>query len=163
MQAQVKLGRISGIAIGLHYSWFIIALLIVLSLVEHFHAVSPQWSDTLLWSTAIATGVLFFVTLLLQELAHSLLAKARGLRVREITLFALGGVSQIESEASDAKPGTQFEVEKAPISADIWLPTHFVMKSRAKILCFVKYNTEEDESYFYHHRPSSNGRVLPLN
>ena len=103
MQAQVKLGRISGIGIGLHYSWFIIALLIVLSLGGHFRAVSPHWSDTVVWSASILTGVLFFVTLLLHELAHSLLAKARGLRVREITLFALGGVSQIESEASDAK------------------------------------------------------------
>ena len=103
MQAQIKLGRISGIAIGLHYSWVIIAVLIVLSLVEHFHVVNPHWSDSLLWAAAIATGVLFFVSLLLHELAHSLLAKARGLRVREITLFALGGVSQIESEASDAK------------------------------------------------------------
>lgn len=103
MQAQVKLGRISGITIGLHYSWFIIALLIVLSLAEHFHLVNPRWSDTILWSAAICTGVLFFAALLLHELAHSLLAKVRGLRVREITLFALGGVSQIESEASDAK------------------------------------------------------------
>ena len=103
MQAQVKLGRISGIAIGLHYSWFIIALLIVLSLAEHFHAVNPHWSDTVVWSAAIVTGVLFFVALLLHELAHSLLAKARGLHVRAITLFALGGVSQIDSEASDAK------------------------------------------------------------
>lgn len=48
------------------------------------------------------TGVLFFVALLLNELAHSLLAKARGLHVRAITLFALGGVSEID-EASDAK------------------------------------------------------------
>jgi Zn-dependent protease/predicted transcriptional regulator len=103
VQAQVKLGRISGIVIGLHYSWFIIALLIALSLADHFHTVSPHWSETVVWSAAVVTGVLFFVTLLLHELAHSLLAKAWGLRVREITLFALGGISQIESEASDAK------------------------------------------------------------
>jgi Zn-dependent protease/CBS domain-containing protein len=103
VQAQVKLGRIAGISIGLHYSWFIIALLIALSLGEHFRMVNPRWSDTTIWSAAILTSVLFFLALLLHELAHSLLAKARGLRVREITLFALGGVSQIESEAPDAK------------------------------------------------------------
>jgi Zn-dependent protease/predicted transcriptional regulator len=103
VQAQVKLGRIAGISVGLHYSWFIIALLIALSLAEHFHIVDPHWSRAMLWSAAIVTAVLFFVALLLHELAHSLLAKARGLRVREITLFALGGVSQIESEAPNAK------------------------------------------------------------
>jgi Zn-dependent protease/predicted transcriptional regulator len=103
VQAQVKLGRISGISIGLHYSWFIIAVLIVLSLGDRFHAVNPRWGETMIWTAAIVTAVLFFVTLLLHELAHSLLAKARGLRVRAITLFALGGVSQIESEAADAK------------------------------------------------------------
>jgi Zn-dependent protease len=103
VQAQVKLGRIAGISVGLHYSWFIIALLITLSLAEHFRTATPRWSSTVVWSAAVVTGVLFFVALLLHELAHSLLAKTRGLRVRAITLFALGGVSQIESEASDAK------------------------------------------------------------
>src|SRR5678816_1817658 len=90
MKAQVKLGRIAGISVGLHYSWFIIALLIALSLVQRFRAVAPQWSITVVWMAAVATSLLFFATLLLHELAHSLLAKARGLRVREITLFALG-------------------------------------------------------------------------
>ena len=103
MKAQVKVGRIAGISIGLHYSWFIIALLIALSLAQHFRAVAPQWSSIVVWMAAVVTGLLFFAALLLHELAHSLLAKARGLRVRAITLFALGGVSQIETEASDAK------------------------------------------------------------
>ena len=103
MHSQVKLGRIKGIEIGLHYSWFIIAFLIAFSLASHFHDVNPAWSVALIWAAAIITSVLFFVTLLLHELAHSIVAKSRGLRVRAITLFALGGVSQIESEASDAK------------------------------------------------------------
>src|SRR5437867_5563823 len=103
MKAQVKVGRIAGISISLHYSWFIIALLIALSLAQHFRAVAPQWSSIVVWMAAVVTGLLFFAALLLHELAHSLLARARGLRVRAITLFALGGVSQIESEASDAK------------------------------------------------------------
>src|SRR6201993_4447084 len=108
MRAQIKLGRIAGIEIGLHYSWFIIAFLIGLSLSEQFHASIPQWSNAVTWSVACITAVLFFVTLLLHELAHSLVAKAKGLRVRSITLFALGGVSQIESESPDAK--TEFWV-----------------------------------------------------
>ena len=103
MHAQIRLGRIAGISIGLHYSWFIIAFLITLSLIGRFSAVMPKWSSATVWSAAIVTGLLFFVALLLHELAHSLLAKSRGLRVRAITLFALGGVSQIESEAPDAK------------------------------------------------------------
>lgn len=103
MKAQVKLGRIAGISIGLNYSWFIIALLIALSLVQHFHMVAPHWGSTIVWIAAVVTALLFFVTLLLHELAHSLVAKTRGLRVRAITLFALGGVSQIETESPDAK------------------------------------------------------------
>ena len=103
MRSQVKLGRIAGVEIGLHYSWFIIAILIAFSLAAHFHSVRPDWNQNVTWIAATITAVLFFVTLLLHELAHSVVAKSRGLKVREITLFALGGVSQIESEAPDAK------------------------------------------------------------
>ncbi len=103
MRSQINLGRIGGIEIGLHYSWFLIAILIAFSLAAHFHSAKPEWSVTVVWAAAAITAVLFFSALLLHELAHSIVAKSRGLRVRAITLFALGGVSQIESEASDAK------------------------------------------------------------
>jgi Zn-dependent protease/CBS domain-containing protein len=102
MRSNIKLGHIAGIEIGLHFSWFIIAFLIAFSLAAHFHSVRPGWNDAVVWGVSIGTSVLFFITLLLHELAHSLVAKSRGLKVRAITLFALGGVSQIESEASDA-------------------------------------------------------------
>jgi len=103
VRSQIKLGRVGGIEIGLHYSWFLIAALIALSLASHFHSIRLGWSNQLIWAVAIITAVLFFVALLLHELAHSLVAKSRGLKVRAITLFALGGVSQIESESPDAK------------------------------------------------------------
>ncbi len=102
MRSNIKLGRIAGIKIGLHFSWFIIAFLIALSLAAHFHSIRPSWNEAVVWGVSISTAILFFITLLLHELAHSLVAKSRGLKVREITLFALGGVSQIETEASDA-------------------------------------------------------------
>ncbi|HEX5834036.1 MAG TPA: site-2 protease family protein [Pyrinomonadaceae bacterium] len=103
MNAQIKLGRIFGVQIGLHYSWIIIALLITLSLASQFSLTNPDWSDGLRWGMAIVTAVLFFAALVAHELSHALVAKARGLPVRSITLFALGGVAQIEKEAADAK------------------------------------------------------------
>ena len=116
VRAHVKLGRIAGIAIGLHSSWFIIALLIIFSLAGHFHSVTPQWTTRVIWTSAIVTGLLFFGGLLLHELAHSLVAKAYGLRVQAITLFALGGVSQIETDVPDAK--TEFWIAIAgPITS----------------------------------------------
>jgi Zn-dependent protease/CBS domain-containing protein len=116
MHSNIKLGRISGIEIGLHYSWFIIAALIAFSLGQHFHAVNRNWSTAEIWISALITAVLFFITLLLHELAHSLVAQRRGLRIKAITLFALGGVSQMQDDPRDAK--TEFWVAIAgPITS----------------------------------------------
>src|SRR5687768_8375987 len=103
MEAQIRLGRIFGVQVGLHYSWLIIALLVTLSLAGQFTAINPGWGSGVIWTTAIITSLLFFISLILHELSHAAVARARGLPVRSITLFALGGVAQIEKEASDAK------------------------------------------------------------
>ena len=103
MRSQIKLGHVFGIEIGLHYSWFLIAFLIVVSLVSQFHTDNPQWGDGMIVAMALTTGVLFFVSLLLHELAHSVFAQSHGMPVREITLFALGGVSQIEKNPTSAR------------------------------------------------------------
>ena len=103
MKAHIKLGRIFGIAVGLHYSWIIIALLVTLSLRSQFAVDHPAWDVSTTWTIAIVTAVLFFVSILLHEFSHAAVAKLRGIPVRAITLFALGGVAQIEKDAADAK------------------------------------------------------------
>lgn len=103
MRSQIRLGRIFGIEIGIHYSWFLIALLIVVSLYAQFHAKNPEWGEGTILAMSLVTGVLFFVSLVVHELAHSVFASSHGLPVKEITLFALGGVSQIEKDPTSAK------------------------------------------------------------
>lgn len=102
MKAHIKLGRIFGIQIGLHYSWLIIAVLISLSLWSYFGSAHPDWSSSVIWTMAILSAVFFFVAIILHELSHAAVARFRGLPVHSITLFALGGVAQIEKEAEDA-------------------------------------------------------------
>jgi Zn-dependent protease/predicted transcriptional regulator len=108
LPSSINLGRVAGIPIGLHYSWFIIATLIALSLASHFRLTQPEWSTGLVWGVSLVTAVLFFVTLLAHELSHAWVARARGLPVRSITLFALGGIANIEKDANTAK--TEFLV-----------------------------------------------------
>jgi Zn-dependent protease len=103
MKAQIKLGRVFGVEIGLHYSWLIIALLLTFSIAEQFKLHNPDWAVSLRWFLAVATAILFFAAIVIHELSHAIVAKSRGLPVRSITLFALGGVAQIEKEATDAK------------------------------------------------------------
>lgn len=103
MRASLNLGRIAGIPIGLHYSWIVIAVLITLSLASHFMATQPEWRPAIVWTSAIGTSLLFFASLVVHELSHALVATRLGLSVQSITLFALGGVAQIEDEAKTAR------------------------------------------------------------
>jgi Zn-dependent protease len=108
MKSSIRLGRVFGIEVGLHYSWFLIALLIVMSLSAQFQAEHSGWGPPVIWTTSLMTALLFFATLLAHELSHALVARSHGLTTRAITLFALGGVAQIEKEPED--PKTEFLV-----------------------------------------------------
>ena len=108
MPATLPLGHIRGIPLGLHFSWFIIAGLITLSLASRFRDTHPEWSLAVIWSVSVLTAVLFFATLLAHELSHAVVARRRGLPVRSITLFALGGIANIEKDATTAR--TEFLV-----------------------------------------------------
>ena len=93
-----SLGRISGIEIAVDHSWVLIFALITFSLGSRFGAAHESWSDVQAWSAALVTSLLFFASIVLHELGHSLTAQRFGLRVRSITLFVVGGVARLESE-----------------------------------------------------------------
>jgi Zn-dependent protease len=101
-----RIARIAGVDLRLHYSWLIIAALITFSLGNHFRALHMDWSTPTIWLSALITGLLFFVGLIAHEMSHAMVARSRGLPIRKITLFLLGGVAQIEREAPTA--GTEF-------------------------------------------------------
>jgi Zn-dependent protease/CBS domain-containing protein len=72
----------------------------------------------MVWATSVLTALLFFAALLAHEMSHALVARSHGLATREITLFALGGVAQIEKEPED--PKTEFWVGiVGPISSTL--------------------------------------------
>ena len=106
MRAHITLGRIFGIGIGLHYSWFLIAALLTMFLGAHLYTVNPQWPAMLIWAAAVVTAVAFFVALLAHELSHAAVARARGVPVSSITLFALGGLARMDRDTAD--PKTEF-------------------------------------------------------
>lgn len=107
MNRGLYIGRIFGVNIHIDWSWILIFLLVTWSLATGlFPAWHPDWSPGLRWGVAVAASLLFFVSILLHELSHSLVAKARGLPVRRITLFLFGGVSNIEREPPT--PKTEF-------------------------------------------------------
>jgi Zn-dependent protease/predicted transcriptional regulator len=108
MPATLEIGRVLGIPVRLHFSWFLVAGMIALSLAGHFRDAHPAWSLTLIWTVAAVTAGLFFATLLAHELAHALVARRRGLPVHSITLFALGGIASIGKDATSAR--TEFVV-----------------------------------------------------
>lgn len=102
-----RLARVFGIDIEFHWTWLIILYLFGYSLGDYFsHAY--HWGLWVAWTTAIVTTLLFFVSVVLHELAHSLAARRYGLPVHTITLFVFGGVSQLTREPEQA--GAEFVI-----------------------------------------------------
>src|SRR5439155_7626840 len=112
------LARPFGIELQIHPSW-------IISLVVLTYAANQGFGERRFGSTgvdagriilAIAFGIAIAVSIVIHELSHSLTARVYGLPVRRITLFAFGGVSQIQGEA--ATPSAEFAIALAgPLSS----------------------------------------------
>ena len=103
MPSSIGVGRVLGIRVDIHFSLFLIVAFLSWSLATGFLPDRyPNWSAATYWSTGFVCALSLFVSVLLHEFAHSLVAIRRGYRVEGITLFLLGGVSNIASETRKA-------------------------------------------------------------
>jgi Zn-dependent protease len=109
MPSTIKFGKIAGIEIGVHWSWipifFLFTWLFATGTLDHFF---PHWSTAAKWIAGAVTSAIFFASLLAHELAHSFVARSKGLDVRGITLFFIGGVSNLGGEPRSA--GDEFQI-----------------------------------------------------
>ncbi|MFI7611841.1 site-2 protease family protein [Nonomuraea terrae] len=124
------MGKPFGIPVYVSWTWFLVAGFITFLFGPQMEARLPQLGTAAAYGVAFVFAVLLYVSVLLHELAHSVLAKAYGLPVRRITLYLLGGVSEIEKEPPT--PGKEFMVAAVgPLlslalaalgfGADLWL------------------------------------------
>ncbi|HVD31036.1 MAG TPA: site-2 protease family protein [Methylomirabilota bacterium] len=103
MPGSVRVARLFGIDINIHFSWLLIFFLVVLNLADSFPQQFPQWSNQKGLVVAAITAFLFFGSVLGHELAHSLVARRFQMSVSSITLFLLGGVANLRKEPPSAK------------------------------------------------------------
>jgi len=100
MGSSIRIGRIAGIQIGVHPSWFVIFFVITyLYAAGTLPQTYPEWQPALYWVVGASISLLFFASVLVHELSHALVARSFGLRVRDITLFIFGGAASLEDEA----------------------------------------------------------------
>jgi len=107
----ISIGKAFGIPLRLHYSWFIVFVLITWSLADNFLHTYPHWSLATSIVAGVVTSLLFFGSVLAHELSHSLVAQAAGIPIQSITLFIFGGVSQMVEEPK--QPQVEFRMALA--------------------------------------------------
>jgi Zn-dependent protease/CBS domain-containing protein len=100
MDGSFQVMRLAGIPVRLHYTWLLAVGLVAWSLASGFFPGRyPGWEPLQYWAVGAAAAVLLFVSVLVHELSHAVVARARGFGVRGITLFVFGGVAEVEGEA----------------------------------------------------------------
>lgn len=123
---RLRLGRVSGIAIDVDISWVVIFAVVTYSLgAGYFAVVFPHLPASTTWLLAICSSLLFFGSVLVHELAHSVVAQRHGIEVEGISLFLFGGVARMRREPDE--PIAELKMALAGPGASIALAVLFAL------------------------------------
>jgi len=129
MRGSMRIGKILGIPIWINYTWFIIFIFIVTTLALYYFpwyypsSAPGSWSPLTYWGLGVATSLLFFASLIVHELAHSIVCVRNGIPVKSITLFIFGGIARISREAT--RPTTELAMAAAGPLASVAIAALF--------------------------------------
>jgi Zn-dependent protease len=144
MEGSLRLGRIAGIEIGVHVTWLLAFGLVTWSLAGSvFPSTYPRWGPGTYWVVGAIAALLLFVCVLLHELSHSVVARARGMPVSGITLFIFGGVTSLHGEAR--RPADEFwmaivgPLTSLALGAAAWLLLHAFPGGRTPVAGVLSY------------------------
>jgi len=109
MRSSIKLARVLGIDIGIHWSWIFIFFIVTWSFATNiFTEFYPAWTDAQRWIGGGFVALVFFLSVLAHELSHAIVSNRNGLPVKSITLFLFGGVANLTKEPDTA--GLEFRI-----------------------------------------------------
>jgi Zn-dependent protease len=106
----IKLAEVFGIRVGVDASWFVILFLLIFWLSTPFRETLHS-SDAVAYLTTVVSVLLLFVSLIIHEFGHALVARRQGIEVKRIDLFLFGGLTHMSRDA--ATPGEEFKIAAA--------------------------------------------------
>ena len=119
----LRIASIGGISIEVHPTWLLALGVVAYLLAAVFFPDRYEGGAVSHWILGVVASVLVFVTVLLHELAHAVVAIRRGLPVPRITLYLFGGVSHLSRQPRTA--GEEFAIAAAGPAASFLLALAF--------------------------------------
>ena len=129
IRSNLHLFRLFGIPVEVNVSWLLVLALMTWSFATGWYTdVLPDGSRQELWILGFLTAILLFVSILLHEFSHSVVASRNGLPIRKITLFLFGGVAQMERDVDN--PVLELKMAAAGPAMSVVLAAFFFALSK---------------------------------
>lgn len=95
----IEIFEIFGFKVRIDPSWFVVAVLVTWNFAAvAFPAQLPGRPPAIYWLMGVAGALSYFLSVVLHELSHSLVARTYGVQMRGITLFIFGGIAELPGE-----------------------------------------------------------------